>query len=193
MKRSKRIKIILALESHISEIAELHLNTLMHGIYAKLGYGFLVKYYRRSIENKNKIFIALVANNIVGFLELKKGGNEKFSLDLQDLTILLKLFFQDPRYIYLMYRRLLSSKFEEKVALEISNFSVKKAFRSKGIGRALLKKAINDALEMKLNIFTYTHNKKLARFYVKNYNASMETEDNLIVYRSYYCKFNLNK
>ena len=193
MKRSKRIKIILALESHISEIAELHLNTLMYGIYAKLGYGFLVKYYRRSIENKNKIFIALVANNIVGFLELKKSGNEKFSLDLPVLGKLLKLFFQDPRYIYLVYRRLLSSKFEEKGALEISNFSVRKAFRSKGFGRALLKKAIDEALEKKLNIFTYTHNKKLARFYVRKYNASIETEDNLIVYKSYYCKFNLNE
>jgi ribosomal protein S18 acetylase RimI-like enzyme len=191
--RSKKIKIILALESHISEIAELHLNTLMDGIYAKLGYSFLVKYYRRSIQNKNKIFIALVENNIVGFLELKKSGNEKFSLGLSVLGKLLLLFFQDPRYIYLMYRRLLSSKLEEKGALEISNFSVKKAFRSKGFGRALLKKAIDEALEKKLNIFTYTHNKKLARFYVKKYNASIEIKDNLIVYKSYYCKFNLNK
>ena len=69
--------------------------------------------------------------------------------------------------------------------IEISNFAVKKSYRSLGVGSKLLDTSVKYATKKRLSLYTFTHNKRLVGFYLKKMNGKLIKTANLFVYMSY--------
>jgi ribosomal protein S18 acetylase RimI-like enzyme len=77
--------------------------------------------------------------------------------------------------------------------IEISNFAVKKSYRSLGVGSKLLDTSVKYATKKKLSLYTFTHNKRLVGFYLKKMNGKIIKTANLFVYMSYLVRIDIKK
>jgi ribosomal protein S18 acetylase RimI-like enzyme len=174
----------------LPSIVKIHNEVLKSGIYSLLGLNFLERYYRASILNKNIVFIAKSQNKILGIIELDFHLHSSNILNLCDLLNLLLILLKDPRYIYVILFRL-AKKDSSNTMIEISNFAVMKSFRSLGVGKKLLDATVKYAAEKKLNLYTFTHNKRLVNFYLKKMGGELISSSNLFIYMSYYVKIKI--
>jgi ribosomal protein S18 acetylase RimI-like enzyme len=182
-------------QANIQDLAflvEIHNETLQSGIYAQLGVNFLQRYYRASILNNNIIFIAQSKSKILGIIELNLHKHSSKIFNMHDFLRLVLIVLKDPRYLYLIFFRLFT-KNEFKKMIEISNFAVKKSYRSLGVGSKLLDTSVKYATKKKLSLYTFTHNKRLVGFYLKKMNGKIIKTANLFVYMSYLVRIDIKK
>ena len=181
---------------YLKQIHKIHLENLPNDIFPRFGLELMEKYFNYLLKyNRGKIIIARSNKKIIGFIVLKiyKIKMIKF-LDTQSLLKFLVSSFQNRKiFLRLIYQLLIIIKSPKK-SCEIEFFVVSKKYRSKGVGRRLIEICEKIGIKSKLqNIWTKTHNQKLANFYIKKKKAKIFKKYEIFDHNYFYVYWKLNK
>ena len=189
-KNSLSFKVLSSVsEDKIKQLYDIHLKSLPNDIIHYFGYNLEKKYILRLIkENKCRIIVALSNKFVVGFIILRFGVfNIKKIIDLSSVLKFLINSILNPMLILRLTYQLLKPTTIPEQSCEIDYFAVSSRFKSKGIGKKLLKIAEKTAKEKKFKkIFTKTYNKKLAYFYINKKKAVLLNKYKILHYL-YFC------
>lgn len=176
---------------NLKQLHEVHIKNLPNDIFPKFGLEFMSKYFEHLIEyNKGKILIARINKKIVGFivLKFKKNNISKF-LNIKSILKFLIFFIWEYKVIARLVYQLIDAVKSPKYSYEIEFFVVSEKYRSKGIGKKLIKKCEKIGLKNKFQkIWTKTHNQKLVNYYINKKDAKIFKNYKILDY-NYYCVY----
>lgn len=195
-----KIEIIPIQETHLDAVTSLYLKDLDTAILSYFGYDYVFKMLKYNSKN-NLGFVAIDKNtkHVIGFIFSSK-SNLPLS-NFLNLKTIFTIFFNIiyfPTLIYAIVKSFLNyikkkNYFKVRgVYIEITHFCVSKHYQGKKIGRSLLKALENRAKIKAYNfVLTSTHNKRLAKYYIKSKNAEIILTSNIGIYKSYLIKWHL--
>tara|TARA_Y100000816_G_scaffold291969_1_gene285208 strand:- start:111 stop:713 length:603 start_codon:yes stop_codon:yes gene_type:complete len=191
-KNSLSFKVLSSLsEDKIRQIYNIHLKSLPNDIIHYFGYKLEKKYILELLkENKCRIIVAISNKSIVGFIILKFGVFDmKKVIDFSSVLRFLINSISNPILILRLIYQLCKPTTIPKQSCEIDYFAVSYRFKSKGIGKKLLRIAEKIAKGKKFKkIFTKTYNKKLACFYINKKKAVLSSRYKILHYL-YFCVY----
>ena len=183
-----------SLLTEINQFVEIHFEVFEKEISTALGKKYLTSVYEIILEEEDTVvFYERDKEKIIGFIVYTKGTpslthgihlNELFNFfirTLQTPSLILKLFIQF----------LIPTKKKDSNFFEISFFAVRKGFQSKGTGKDLLNELLIYSRKTRINnIITKTSNKNLLRFYLNNFNSSVDSVHGFRFIKYYLIKIN---
>lgn len=183
-------------DSNAYQIYKIHYNSLPDDVMPNFGYKVEKKYLAKlNKENNGATIVALADDTIVGFLLLRfKTLDMKEFLNTSSIFVFLSKALLKPKIIVRLIYQLRHPTPNITKSCEIDYFAVSEKLRGQNIGKKLLKKAEELALENKCkSISTKTNNTNLYSFYTKKKNASLIHSFKVLNSEYFYINWNVQQ
>jgi len=161
----------------LSEVVNIHIESLPNDILPSLGINVLNKYYKKVISDETQfIFGAYSGNELLGFCLISNRPVGLFSavFNVDGLIALLRLALLRPDKFYLGVMQAIKKENINRDAAEISFIAVSPRHQGKSIGRSMITCGTQWCFKKGIKYLqTKTANEWLLDYYIKEYAAEV--------------------
>lgn len=168
----------------VPKIVRLHIEGLKDGALYIIGEKSLNDMYLTLLKYNNQIIIARNKQILLGYVTIIKHQISFFKIiNWYGLLNIILLILKSPKLAFKILETLLFDSASNKAVfahcgdrkfLELSHFVVSDKYQSHGVGKKLVDQVVRIAMTSGIQyIYTNTHNKRLADYYIKAHSATV--------------------
>jgi len=159
----------------LDSIVHIHMDSLPNDVFANLGKRFLYDFYMKTLDHHGYELAVVRSNDVVrGFcLVSDRTGAVMELVSARTYLLAARLLFFRPRlFVSAVLQFLQMTKVRQLQSAEIAFIAVSRDSQQKGIGKLLIKYAIDFCQQKQCrSLNTKTSNQHLARYYRERFNA----------------------